>query len=81
MIDKIMRLLGKEKLSNIKILEKFKEHPPKQDKMMIKRTFYIINDKFEQSIILNKDNYLVDGYTTYLLAKELDKKYMSVKRI
>lgn len=81
MITKIMRLFGKEKLTNIKIQESFKEHPPKFDKMICKWMFYTKYGMFTQPIVVDKNNYLVDGYTTYLMALALKKKYMTVKRV
>lgn len=81
MITKIMKLFGKEKLSNIKIQDEFKKHPPKAEKMAWKWIFYTKYGMFSQPIVLDKDNYLVDGYTTYIMAKALHKRYMSVKRV
>lgn len=81
MLSKILRLFGKEKLSNIKILKEFEEHPPRLEKMVAKWIYYWDNDDFSQPIVLNKNNYLVDGYTTYIIAKILKKKYMPVVRI
>jgi len=80
MISKVMRLLGKEKLSKIKIKESFKQHTPKAEKMAMKLLFYERHGKFSQTIVVDKDNFLVDGYTTYIIAKSLNKKYMPVKR-
>lgn len=77
----ILRLLGMEKLSNIKIQNKFKACPPRWTKMLDKQVFYIENGKFEQPIVVDKDNVLIDGYTTYLLAKQMGRKYMLVKRV
>lgn len=81
MIEKIMKLLGKEKLNNIKIKKSFKKHPPKPNKMMAKWTFYQIYGTFEQPIVLDRDNYLIDGYTTYIMAITLGKRYMAVRRV
>lgn len=71
----------KMKLSKIKISKEFKNHPPRWTKMLDKQVFYIEHGRFEQPIILDENNYLVDGYTTYLLAKQLRKRRMPVKRI
>ncbi len=80
-IEKIMRLLEKEKLSNIKIQKSFEKHPPRPEKMIAKWNFYQLYGTFSQSILLDKDNYLIDGYTTYIIASSLDKKYVKVKRM
>lgn len=81
MLTKVMKLLGKEKLSNIKIQEGFKKHPPRLGKMVIKWIFYTKYGMFSQPIVVNKNNVLIDGYTTYIMAKALNKKYMKVKRV
>lgn len=80
-MDFILRILGMEKLNKIIIQEKFKEHSPRWTKMLDKQAFYIEHGKYEQPIVINKNNILVDGYTTYLLAKQLGRKYMPVKRV
>ena len=49
--------------------------------MVAKWIYYWDNDGFSQPIVLDKNNYLVDGYTTYIMAKVLKKKYMPVVRI
>lgn len=53
------------KLSKIKISEEFKNHPPRWTKMLDKQAFYIEHGKYEQPIVVNENNILVDGYTTY----------------
>lgn len=82
MKDLIMKILGKEKLSNIKIQEKFKKHPPKARKMFERRGYYwYCHRKFYTPIVINKNNVLIDGYTSYLLAKDYGMKYVPVKRV
>ena len=81
MIDKIMKLIGRENINNIKIAKEFKNNKPKSEKMTYKWNFYQLYGKFEQPIVLDKNNYLIDGYTTYLIAKQLGKKYIKVKRV
>lgn len=60
----------KVKMSDIVIPSEFKESPPKFKKMVHKREYFRRNDCFESKIMLNKDFLLIDGYTSYLLAKE-----------
>ena len=81
MLEEIMKIFGREKLSNIKIQDSFKKNPSKWTKMLDKQAFYIEHGIFEQPIIVDKNNYLIDGYTTYLIAKELGIKYMPAKRV
>ncbi len=81
MIDKIMKLLGKENIRNIKIQDGFKKNPPRFKKMLEKMNYYNEYQNFEQPIVVNGDNVLIDGYTTYLIAKQLGIRYMKVKRV
>ena len=67
-------------LSNIKIKDSFIEHPPREEKMNYKISYYLIRGKFEQPIVINKEGYLIDGYTTYLICKGRNKKYVRVVR-
>lgn len=65
-------------LSDIKIKENFKLHNPNSSKMYWKRKYFKENRKFESKILLNRDFELVDGYTSYLIAKEENMKYVDV---
>ena len=66
------------KIDNIKILKVFKT--PKQEKINSRRKYYKKYKYFRSMIVLNKNNYLLDGYTTYLLAKEAGFDYITVLR-
>ena len=66
----------KVKVSDIVIPVEFKESPPRFKKMMHKREYFRRNDRFESKIILNKDFLLIDGYTSYIIAKENGMKYV-----
>lgn len=68
----------KVKVSDIVIPAEFKECPPKFKKMAYKREYFRRNDRFESKIILSRDFLLIDGYTSYLLAKENDMKHVEV---
>lgn len=81
MINRIIRLLGYEYIDNIKIRYSFKRTPPRKSKMRSKKQFYKEHGKYQSEITLDKQNRLVDGYTTYLLEKERGKKIVKVKRI
>lgn len=75
----IRKLLGYENIDNIKIPNKFKS--PNDLKMQIKREYYNKYKKFQSKVILNKNSKLLDGYTTYLIAREKNIKYIKVTRI
>ena len=66
----------KVKVSDIVIPVEFKESPPRFKKMMHKREFYRKNNRFESKIVLNKDFLLIDGYTSYIIAKENYMKHV-----
>ena len=66
------------KVSDIIIPEEFKAMKPRFKKMIQKREFYRKNDRFESKIVLNKDFLLIDGYTSYIIAKENGMKYVEV---
>ncbi len=66
----------KVKVSDIIIPEEFKATKPRFKKMIQKREFYRKNDRFESKIVLNKDFLLIDGYTSYIIAKENGMKHV-----
>ena len=68
----------KVKVSDIIIPEEFKATKPRFEKMIQKRKFYRKNNRFESKIVLNKDFLLIDGYTSYVIAKENGMKYVEV---
>lgn len=70
-----------KRLKNIKISKEFKMKYPRTLKLISKMEYYLRNNKFEQPIVINKDNVLVDGYTSYIIAQMLNKKYVRVKRV
>lgn len=80
-IKDLIRLLGYEYIDNIKIAYLFKKTPPRKSKMRAKRQYYKEHGKYQSEIVLDKQNRLVDGYTTYLLEKERGRKIVKVKRI
>ena len=70
-----------KRLKNIKISKEFKMKYPRTLKLISKMEYYLRNNKFEQPIIINKDNVLIDGYTSYIIAQMLNKKWVRVKRV
>ena len=46
--------------------------------MKYKRDFYRRNGEFQSDIILNRDMMLIDGYTSYIIAKEEGMKRVDV---
>lgn len=83
-IDELSRIINipKEgevvKINNIKIQENFKR--PKSQKLKQRRKYYERYNYFRSTIVLSQDNYLLDGYTTYLLAKQMKFEYITIVR-
>lgn len=53
----------------IRIYPCFKEHPPKAEKMGEKEQYFTETGLLQSEIILDSEGNLIDGYTSYLLAK------------
>lgn len=65
-------------IKNIKIPQKFTK--PKKSKMKARREYFKKYGYFRSTVILNSKNCLIDGYTTYLLAKEAGFSYITILR-
>lgn len=57
------------KIEDIKIFPCFEAHPPKPEKMQNKERYYQETGRLQSEIILDGAGNLIDGYTSYLLAK------------
>lgn len=66
------------KISNIKIPKYLKI--PSCWKLAQRKRYYQQYRYFRSPIILDEFGYLVDGYTTYLLAKEMKFEYITILR-
>lgn len=64
---------------DIKIFPCFAEHPPGADKMQSKARFFSEKGFLQSCIILDRENNLIDGYTSYLLARQQDIKCVPVR--
>lgn len=67
------------KISNIKIPGSFKQ--PNTSRLKERRKYYKKYKYFRSTVVLNNNNYLIDGYTTYLLAKEMNFDYITIVRV
>lgn len=61
--------IKKMRIKDIKIQKSFDERQPSQAKMKAKWFFYRNTGNLESDIIVNKDGYLTNGYTSYLIAE------------
>ena len=66
---------------DIKIPKKFKQHYPRKSKMQERWSYYNKYQEPKVTMIVDKDNMLIDGYTTYLICKKIGIKKASVKRV
>lgn len=76
MLDLIMKFFGYENIYKIKIQKNYKI--PRTEKLRSKANFYVTTGKFQDAIVINKDNVLLDGYVTFQLCKWANKKYVKV---
>ena len=66
------------KLENIKIPYNFTA--PNEKKIKKRKKYYKKYGYFQRRIILNKNNLLIDGYITYLLALNMGYDYITILR-
>lgn len=60
----------KIRLSDIKIKESFVKTQPKEEKIKVCRAYWNQYRKQDRDIVIDKNNFLVDGYIQYLVLKE-----------
>ena len=77
--DKIMRALGFEKIENIKITKDYTL--PRKEKLVNKARFFNITGECLEKVVINKNNELLDGYTTLILIRASGEKYIKVIKI
>ena len=66
-------------LEDIIISEGFKTSNPSSEKIKKKLDLYNQNGEFDKCVVIDKNNVLVDGYITYLIAKMFDIKTLKCK--
>lgn len=84
--DKTIKILFKElekktkiiDIKNINIPEYFKK--PNKKKMEEREKYFRQNSKFEAPIIIDQYNNLIDGYTSYLIAKKYEFSTVEVQQ-
>ncbi len=82
----VKKVLGKAlgveymKLEDIKIPNSFSSHTPSVSKMIKKEEYFKKYGMLKESIIVDQTNYLIDGYTSYLIAKKAGVKALFVSR-
>lgn len=76
--DTVLRLQGYVRLNEIKIPSYYTR--PEQEKLEKKKDFYKRYKTLPQ-IIINENEYLVDGFCTYFLAAVWNWDYVKVRRV
>lgn len=75
-----MQIINSFPLKDIIISDDYKEHQPKQKKLDSKQAYYEQFGELPADIIINNDNVLIDGYTTYLKALEYGIESIDISR-
>lgn len=75
-----MKLLKDFQIKDIVISEDFKNTTPAERKLQRKEDYFINTGKLPEDIVINDDNVLIDGYTTYLVAVKHGILSSNVKR-
>lgn len=75
-----MELLKDFQIKDIVISEDFKNTTPAERKLQRKEDYFINTGKLPEDIVINDDNVLIDGYTTYLVAVKHGILSANVKR-
>lgn len=65
---------------NIKIPPSFVEHPPKPEKLIEKMLKFSRESELDD-ILVDEDMNLIDGYCSYLIAKQVGPAFVQIKRI
>ena len=77
--NKILEKFGYIRTDRILITWDYLKCPPKANKLYERIEYYDRTKQFLVPIVLNKNNILIDGYTSYLVAKAYNKKYVKVE--
>lgn len=66
-------------LADIKILPEFLAHPPREEKVLARKSEYQSEGKLRRPMAVTPDGVLVDGYASFLALKALGKKSAQFK--
>lgn len=67
------------RVDEIKIFPFFRENPPKPEKLRRKEEYFQRTGRFESEVVLDTSGNLIDGYTTYLLARKYHVERVAVR--
>lgn len=66
------------RVADIKIFPSFLERGPAPEKLKRKEEYYLRTGRFESEVVLDAAGNLIDGYTTYLLARRYGVEHVTV---
>lgn len=76
-----MKFYREVRLDMIKVPQKFLVHTPKVYKMRRARNFFTKYGVLKERILIDKDNNLVDGFTSLLVAHENKLEKVEIVRV
>lgn len=66
-------------VDKIRIPYTFLVHPPKPWKLREKLNYFTTNGEFRSKIVIDHNNTLIDGYTSYLICRLLEIRRVNVE--
>ena len=65
---------------DIKIPQRFLDHPPKPEKL-IEKVLKFTRESELEDILVDEDMYLLDGYCSYLIAQQVGAKFVKIVQV
>lgn len=72
--------VGKSRFDEIIIPNRFQKHPPKPELVINKMVRFIIERNLGD-VLIDENMELLDGYCSYLIAKQLGAEYVKIKQV
>lgn len=73
------REIRRMNIDDIKIYPCFQEHPPKPEKMERKEQYFEETGVLQSEIVIDSDGFLLDGFTSFLIAEKHGIKCVPVR--
>ena len=67
-------------LRDIKIPQRFIDHPPQPEKL-IEKVLKFTRESELEDILVDEDMYLLDGYCSYLIAQQVGAKFVKIVQV
>ena len=67
-------------LRDIKIPQRFIDHPPKPEKL-IEKVLKFTRESELEDILVDEEMYLLDGYCSYLIAQQVGVEFVKIKQV